>query len=170
MHEKVTVAYVSYPADHGLTFPGGDLSGTEAMEVRFELPARLELLRPLSDFVRELLSLIPSQIPGKTSDAILLVLHEAFTNVCLHAYAEIEDGSVVVRLAVSTDRVELCLEDNGKGFDEANWQAPDLDAPLESGRGVWLMKQLMNEFVYESKPDHGNVLRLVKHLSARPGM
>jgi anti-sigma regulatory factor (Ser/Thr protein kinase) len=142
------------------------VSGIEAMEIRFALPARLQLLRPLSDFVRELLLMVRSTLTGATSDAVLLVLHEAFTNVCQHAYAGSEDGVVVVTLILTDDRLELLLEDQGSPFDEANWQAPDLDRPLESGRGVWLMKQLMNEFIYESTPGRSNVLRLVKYLGA----
>lgn len=136
------------------------------MEIRFELPARLELVRPLSDFVRELLLMVRRDLTGKISDAILLVLHEAFTNVCLHAYAGAEDGIVVVTLILTEHSFELRLEDQGRPFDEANWQEPDLDSPLESGRGVWLMKQLMSEFIYETVPGAGNVLRLVKYLSA----
>ncbi len=140
------------------------MSGTETMQVRFELRARLELLRPLSNFVRELLLMARSKLTGKASDAVLLVLHEAFTNVCQHAYADIEDGVVVVTIVLSDDHLELRLEDQGKPFDEASWQPPDLESPLESGRGVWLMKQLMNECVYESTPARSNVLRLVKYL------
>ena len=144
------------------------MSGTETIQVRCELPARLEFLRPLSDFVQELLFMARSRLTGKAPDAILLVLHEAFTNVCQHAYAGTEDGVVVVTLLMSEDFFEMRLEDQGTPFDEANWQAPDLDRPLESGRGVWLMKQLMNEFVYESTPERGNVLRLVKYLPTCP--
>lgn len=140
------------------------MTGSEPMEIRFEMPAHLELVRPLSDFVRELLFVVRTDLTGKISDSILLVLHEAFTNVCLHAYAGAEDGIVVVKLILTQHSFELRLEDQGNPFDEANWQEPDLDSPLESGRGVWLMKQLMNEFIYESVPGAGNVLRLVKHL------
>jgi serine/threonine-protein kinase RsbW len=147
---------------------GVEVSETEFMEIRFELPARLEILRPLSAFVRELLAGFLSDLTGRTSDDIILVLHEAFTNVCQHAYATTRGGVAVVRVRLAENQVELHFEDQGEAFDEVNWKAPDLDSVLESGRGVWLMKQLMNEFIYESKPGEKNILRLIKKLPARP--
>jgi serine/threonine-protein kinase RsbW len=142
------------------------VSETEKLEIRFEVPARLEILRPLSAFVRELLARVIPDL-GRTSDEITLGLHEAFTNVCQHAYAAISDGVVVVRVCLTENQVELHFEDQGAAFDEESWKAPDPDSVLESGRGVWLMKQLMNEFSYESKPGEKNVLKLVKKLPHR---
>jgi anti-sigma regulatory factor (Ser/Thr protein kinase) len=142
------------------------VSETENLEIRFELPARLEILRPLNAFVRELLARALPDL-RKTSDEIILVLHEAFTNVCQHAYASIPDGVVAVRVCLTETQVELHFEDQGAAFDEENWKGPDPDSVLESGRGVWLMKQLMNEFIYESKPGEKNVLKLVKKLPHR---
>jgi serine/threonine-protein kinase RsbW len=134
------------------------------LEIRLELPARLDMLRPLHAFVGELLASMGPRFAGKPSDDICLVMHEAFTNICRHAYGQGNGGLAVVTMSLSDDRVQMVLEDEGTPFDIEGWTEPDLDDLLESGRGVWLMKHLMQEFSYESTPEGRNVLKLVRNL------
>lgn len=136
----------------------------EDVVVRMELPAQLEMLYPLSAFLGELLVQWRPNVSRKSTDDISLIVAEAFTNVCIHAYQPEDRGMVVVDIRLKGLQINVSFEDTGKTFDEANWKAPDLDAPLESGRGVWLMKQLSDEFIYTSSPGEKNTLTLVKQL------
>lgn len=134
------------------------------IDVRLELPARVEILWPLDAFLVELLSRYRSDLPRKALDDISLIVHEAFTNICMHAYQPEDEGVVWVRIKLAGPLIELTFEDTGESFDEKLWKAPDLSEPLESGMGVWLMKQLSNEFTYRSGIRGPNQLILVKHL------
>jgi serine/threonine-protein kinase RsbW len=143
------------------------VSDKEDTRIRLELPARLIMLRPLNSFLTELIGHVRPDLDEKSLQSIALVMHEAFTNVCLHAYKGKEDGKVVIRIVMRPHELELFLEDEGVPFDEQRWKEPDLDQLQESGKGVWLMKQLVNEFNYESGPGGKNVLKLIKKLPDR---
>lgn len=124
----------------------------------------MEILWPLNAFVVELLGRYRPDLSRKSADDVSLVVHEAFTNICVHAYEGSESGLVVVRIKLSGLHMELRFEDSGKAFDEARWKAPDLEQPLESGRGIWLMKQLTDAFIYKAGHGERNSLTLVKNL------
>jgi serine/threonine-protein kinase RsbW len=143
------------------------VSDKEHTRIRLELPARLIMLRPLNSFLTELIGHVRPDLDEKSLQRIALVLHEAFTNVCLHAYKGKEDGEVVVEIVMRPHELKLSLEDEGAPFDEQRWKEPDLDQLQESGKGVWLMKQFVNEFIYESRPDGKNALKLIMKLPDR---
>lgn len=134
----------------------------DKIDVRLELPAELDLLWPLDAFTRELLLGVRPTLARKAVDDVLLVLHEAFTNVCKHAYDGKSGGRVIATVRVRDDTIEILLEDTGKSFKLEDYQEPDMNRMLESGRGIWLMKQLTDDFFYTASPEGLNTLRLVK--------
>ena len=140
------------------------MSEKEDTKIRLELPSRLIMLRPLNCFVEELIRYVRPDLDEKSAQSIALVLHEAFTNICRHAYGGKEDGIVVIRILMRANELELCFEDEGVPFDEQSWKEPDLDQLQESGKGVWIIKKLVDEFIYESGPGGRNILKLIKKL------
>jgi serine/threonine-protein kinase RsbW len=98
--------------------------------------------------------------------SIVLATGEAFTNVIRHAHREKPDAQIEILCEIQSDAVVLVFQDEGEPFDLA--AVPHL-APGElriGGRGVFLLRQLMDELTCaprgEGKP--GNVLRMVKRL------
>lgn len=138
----------------------------DELVVRVEAPAEIMLLRPLNQFVHHLLGQIP-YLSG--NDELLnnleLVFDEAFTYIHRHAYRSEEKGPVAIDIKIGSDRLEFRFEDRGEGFDPEGVRAPDLDEPKEGGLGVWLIRQVMDEFIYYCTLDRRNVLRLVKRFS-----
>ena len=63
-----------------------------------------------------------------------------------------------------TRRFIATLYDTGAAFDPDQVSTPDLDVPHESGYGLFLAEQLMDEVNYQRQAD-GNHWRLIKHLS-----
>ncbi len=63
------------------------------------------------------------------------------------------------------------MADQGKGFDAARLLDCCADAGLlaSSGRGVFLMRSLMDEVVFSSRPEGGTIVRLRKRRSPAPG-
>ena len=98
---------------------------------RVDLPDRIQE-RPVSPEVRH---------------NLFLVVKETLTNVARHARA----GQVVLRVAATEDRIEIIVQDDGRGFDHA----PD----NSSADGLRNMRQRMEEiggrFQVESKPGEG---------------
>jgi serine/threonine-protein kinase RsbW len=99
--------------------------------------------------------------PGKCSLNVRVALAEAISNAILRGNGESRNKHVRIRATVSDDAVVFDVTDEGAGFDLAA-ERPDPTSPenleQEDGRGLFLMKQLMDR-VERFKSD-GNVVRL----------
>jgi serine/threonine-protein kinase RsbW len=92
-------------------------------------------------------------------------LTEACANVVDHSQVEDE---YEVRVAVSRDRCEIRVIDAGHGFD-FNSLGDESDPTGERGRGVQLMRALVDSIRFESEPEAGTIVHLVKMLDFDPG-
>jgi serine/threonine-protein kinase RsbW len=138
---------------------------TQALTITIEVPSEMMLLRPLNHFVRNLML----QVPAFSGDDAMvndleLAFDEAFTNIHRHAYPSERKGSVTIQIRIDPHELEFRFEDRGEGFDPSLLPDPDFEDPGEKGLGVWLMRQVMDQFIYYSREDGRNVLRLIKHL------
>jgi serine/threonine-protein kinase RsbW len=97
--------------------------------------------------------------------ALVLVTGEAFTNIVRHAHRDVPHAQMEIRLQIFPDVISLTFQDQGAPFDLA--AVPDL-APGElriGGRGIYLMRTLMDELSCQPRPGQpGNTLRMVKRL------
>jgi len=133
-------------------------------KIRIEADVELVLLRPLDVFVKSLIEQIPALSGSRELvDKIELAFSEAFTNIYKHAYPTEEKGPMCVEIRVGPDSLEFRFEDHGKTFDPDLTPTPDPDHPRESGLGIWLMRNVMDELHYQSEDGGKNVLRLVKY-------
>jgi serine/threonine-protein kinase RsbW len=62
------------------------------------------------------------------------------------------------------DVCEIRVIDTGRGFDHASLSAAMTDTSAERGRGISLMQALVDNVSFESRPQAGTVVHLVKHL------
>ena len=102
-----------------------------------------------------------------TAHAVVLAADEAVNNVIRHAHHGRPDAVVRIQCFLRADGLEIRLTDQGDPFDIT--AVPHLD-PGElrvGGRGVFLMRSLMDELTCHPHDDGGNVLRMVKR--SRPG-
>jgi serine/threonine-protein kinase RsbW len=76
---------------------------------------------------------------------------EALRNAMIHGNKLSPKKVVTIEVEVTEGMVVISVEDQGEGFDPASLPDPTLDENLlkESGRGVYLMKHLMDEVIYE---------------------
>ncbi len=126
------------------------------------LPSDLKLLGLARSFVEHVCR-YHAWDPWST-EALVLAAHEAMQNVVRHAHSAHLDARVEVRMrSVEAGGLEICFIDEGEPFDIS--QVPHLD-PGEmrfGGRGVYLMRRLVDELSSEARQPHGNILRLVKY-------
>lgn len=77
-------------------------------------------------------------------------LEEALRNAMMHGNKEIDGKKVVVLIEVNDNVVRVSVEDEGEGFDINKVPDPTSEENLlkESGRGVYLIKHLMDRVDY----------------------
>jgi serine/threonine-protein kinase RsbW len=130
------------------------------------MPARYRNLA----VVTQCIDLLLADLPDLTAQeqiiyGIKLAVHEVANNVIRHAYGH-EQGVMEISLTFEepTRRFIATLYDTGAAFEPDQVSTPDLDVPHESGYGLFLAEQLMDEVNYQRQAD-GNHWRLIKHLS-----
>ena len=99
-------------------------------------------------------------------DDVTLALTEACTNVLKHSGPG-DEYEVTLRLDDSTCSIEV--RDVGRGFDFATLGEANAGMEAERGRGVQLMKLLVDRVRFQSKPEAGSVVHLEKELEYRDG-
>ena len=93
-------------------------------------------------------------------DDVQLAITEACANVIDHAGAT---DTYDVKIELSADRCAITVVDQGGGFDVAAVpERPDDDA--EMGRGVALMRALVDNVAFRNEPQAGAVVHMVKTL------
>jgi serine/threonine-protein kinase RsbW len=126
----------------------------------------LRLLAVARSFIESIC--MAGRLNEATTDAIILALHEAVSNVIRHAHRDLPGASLQIACALDDERIEIHLRDEGEPFDLA--AVPSLN-PAEmrlGGRGVFLMRALMDELHCEPLPEKGNHLRMVKYRTRNP--
>ena len=99
---------------------------------------------------------------------IQLAVDEACANVVDHAYQGEDTGDIEVSCHLDAQILTVQVRDWGTGFNLAEVEEPDLEAPLEErslgGLGLFLVRQVMDEVQFTSDPEQGNELRMSKRL------
>src|SRR5215212_10198844 len=98
---------------------------------------------------------------------IQLATDEAASNIIEHAYEKTSNGVLELACGMQAGSITIILTDHGEPFDPSIVPIPDLKADLSDrkigGLGLFLMRKLMDEVHYESRPDQSNVLTMIKH-------
>ncbi|BDV43544.1 anti-sigma factor [Geotalea uraniireducens] len=92
---------------------------------------------------------------------INLVLTEAMVNAIKHANAGDPDKMVHVYINLSEHELVIRVYDDGQGFDISTIPPPDFDKLEDRGRGIFIIKSLMDSVRYD-KINGGNVLEMCK--------
>ena len=109
-------------------------------------------------------------LPEDDVSGVTLAVREAAANAVRHGNRMREGTRVSVHVRLHPDRMEIVVQDEGEGFDPS--ELPDPLAPLNllkpSGRGIFLMRNLMDEVSFDFPEDGGTVATLVKARVAAP--
>ena len=100
-------------------------------------------------------------VTGEDIDDVQLAISEACANVIDHA-ADTDTYEVKVELAAN--RCAITVVDQGGGFD-ATVVPGVADISAEAGRGVALMRAMVDNLAFRSEPLAGAVVHMVKNLS-----
>jgi serine/threonine-protein kinase RsbW len=98
-------------------------------------------------------------------DEVVSAFGEAFNNVAIHAYGE-HSGEIEIQIDIGVEHLTIRLLDHGNSFDANEIKEPDLDALPESGLGMFIIRNFMDEVSYTAGSP--NVLTMTKRYLARP--
>jgi len=134
--------------------------------VSLRIPSRLEELAA----VHELISTLARQheVDEETTTAILIAVIEAGTNAIQHGNVFATDKQVKFDFKFEADEFVAWVDDYGKGFNPDTVANPTDPSALlaPNGRGLYLMRSLMDEVRFHMRPDHGTTVFLKKRLPA----
>jgi serine/threonine-protein kinase RsbW len=130
------------------------------------IPSDLRLLPLARVFVEAVCQV--GGVDEASTNAIVMATDEAVNNVMRHAHLDQPDTPIQIQCFLRTDHVEILLHDEGPPF---NLEAvPYLD-PGElrvGGRGVFLMRTLMEELTCVPRSPRGNTLRMIRRYHRTP--
>ncbi len=131
-------------------------------------PGIIDQLPFILDWIHK--QLIEVGMNAKETKKIELASEEAIVNIIRHAY-EKEPGEIEVRIAKTSQEIEISLIDQGPPFDPLISAPPvDLTGSLserkEGGLGIYFMRQCLDDLRYRREKG-ANVLTLVKRFSQR---
>jgi serine/threonine-protein kinase RsbW len=133
--------------------------------VQMRMPSRPAAIPPTIDRILEAVG--PAGFTDEQRHDLAVALAEALANAVLHGNRRRERRIVTIAIEVEPRKsATITVRDSGKGF--AREALPDPQAPESllrpSGRGVFLMRRLMDEVGYNAK---GNQVRLTLRRRAR---
>jgi anti-sigma regulatory factor (Ser/Thr protein kinase) len=150
------------PALHRTSNGGSNVEVDRAgvkLSIALELPrdrASVPMVRHLAAHSLSDLGVIEEII-----DDVEIALSEVCTNVIDHAdFGE----SYEVEIWVRDDDCQIRVIDSGRGFDQSD--DPDRTAGIEfeRGRGLAIVRAVMDRVRLDSRPNHGTLVTLGKHL------
>jgi len=134
----------------------------ETTELRF--PSRVEAVDQAAASVSEFLSRA-----GVGEDALFgidMAVREAVTNAVSHGNRLDETKFIEVGLRSSPGSFEITVHDQGPGFNPSVIPDPTLEENIlkTSGRGIFFMRNFMDEVEWSSDPRGGTTVRMTKKL------
>jgi serine/threonine-protein kinase RsbW len=98
--------------------------------------------------------------------AVDAAVDEACTNIIEHGYKCEGGGDIECTCEITNKGLKIILKDRCQLFDPAQIPDPDVKAPLKDrrsqGLGLYFIRKLMDEVVFDYEPEVGNVLTLIK--------
>lgn len=134
--------------------------------MRLEIASRFELL----DMVQTVLAQISTML-GFDDEAVhymSVAVRESVVNAIKHGNRRDESKRVGVEFTLHPKALEVQVKDEGKGFDPSTVADPVAPENLlkADGRGIFFMKQFMDEVSYVFPRGGGTVVRMLKRVAS----
>lgn len=98
----------------------------------------------------------------KLTHSVVLATDEATNNIMRHAHRDQPGAPIQIQCFFTPEGIEIHLLDQGAPFDLEAVPYMDPGELRVGGRGVFLMRALMDELSCQSRGEFGNTLRMVK--------
>ena len=130
--------------------------------VKLDIASRYEML----DMVQTVLLRL-AEMAGFDDDAshyMSVAVRESVVNAIKHGNQADESKRVTLVMTVHPEALEVRVQDQGPGFDPASVPDPLAEENLlkADGRGIFFMRQFMDEVAYSFPPRGGTVVKMTK--------
>lgn len=144
----------------------------ESDSVRFRIPGESRFLFLVRTVVTSLAR--AAHLPGDEVDKVEIAVDEACTNVLDHAYRNVSPKPAIdLEIHISEGQFIVDVIDYGKPFDFKAYVPPRFpDHWMEGqtrGVGLYLIRQCMDETIYDQLPGNANRFRLIKNIATCAG-
>lgn len=117
-------------------------------------------------FARAVVAMFASQLDFTIDeiDEIKVAVSEAVSNAIIHGYED-KPGEVRVEATLSNGRIEVTVNDSGKGIADVAWatEATHTSRPDERmGLGLVFIREYMDEMRVDSAPNQGTTVHMTK--------
>ncbi|MEW6745937.1 MAG: ATP-binding protein [Planctomycetota bacterium] len=125
----------------------------QPLQARLTISSDIALLGLLGDWAVALARAVPGAEGAIDLELNLrLVLTELFSNCIRHAYNDTPDGQVEIEFKAGPGGIDVSVTDSGPGLpphvDIDNLQLPEDNAQADAGRGLFLVRQLVDRLTY----------------------
>ena len=133
-----------------------------AETTELSLPSRIDTVATAAAAVAEFLS--RSGITEDAAFGVDMAVREAVTNAVVHGNRQDDNKTVDVTLKSSPDAVEISVHDQGAGFNPDEVPDPTAEENIlkASGRGIFFMRNFMDEVDWLIRPGGGTTVRMLK--------
>ena len=148
-----------------MNFPDPDRTDEMRVALAIQIPSDVnEIERVVAQVTAQCAALRLG--PRQLALAVPVALTEALSNAIVRANREDPEKRVEVRALVDPSRVILEVKDEGPGFDidacTIDPTTPD-QVEREDGRGLFLMRKLVDHVERFDADPHGSIIRLTLH-------
>jgi serine/threonine-protein kinase RsbW len=138
----------------------------DSRTVKLEIASRFEMLDVVQTVLLHVCTIVG--FDGEASHHLNVAVRESVVNAIKHGNKQDEAKRVDIQFTLRDGSLEVQVRDQGKGFRPD--AVPDPLSPenlLKAfGRGIFFMRQFMDEVTYSFPPQGGTVVRMLKKLSA----
>lgn len=133
-----------------------ELKGPVMLDIPSD-PAALFMVRALVSKLAERL-----EFSAEESQALVLAVDEACTNVIRHAYKNCMDQRIILSFIVNLERFEVQIRDFGLSADPSTFQSRKLDDVRPGGLGIHFIRSAVDSVEYKIQAEGGTLLKMIK--------
>ena len=127
-----------------------------------KIPSDISYIRKIGSRIEDFLKF--RNVDPFTIFDVRLSVEEAIRNSIIHGNKSDRKLPVFVEYYLDNGRFTVAIEDRGRGFDHKKVPDPTTEENLlrEGGRGVFLMKKLMDAVEYNSRGNKVNMVKFIR--------
>ena len=136
--------------------------------VKLDIASRYEMLEMVQTVLVRAAEM--AGFDEEASHYMSVAVRESVVNAIKHGHKADESKRVTVTLTAHDGALEVRVQDQGPGFDPSSVPDPLAEENLlkADGRGIFFMRQFMDEVAYTFPPRGGTVVKMTKRVPAAP--
>lgn len=140
------------------------MSPLDAHAVRLDFASRYEMLEMVQTVLGQLASLMG--FDEDTRHYMSVAVRESVVNAIKHGNRQDASKRIEVEFLLNARSLGISVRDHGAGFQPESVPNPLAPENLlkTDGRGIFFMRQFMDQVCYEFPPDGGTLVHMVKAL------